>query len=63
MEYWPTPHFGLNLLLRSYPYLNMQCVAALENGAQNGWFMRTELGIVYVRSIGNLPKSCKTKPS
>ena len=33
-EYWPTPHFGLNLLLRSCAYSNMQCVAALDNGAQ-----------------------------
>ena len=35
MEYRPTPHFGLNLLLRSNVYSNMRpCVAALENAAQ-----------------------------
>ena len=34
-EYWPTPHFGLNFLLRSSVYSNMhQCVAALEIAAQ-----------------------------
>ena len=34
-EYQPTPHFGLNLLLRSNVYSNMRpCVAALENAAQ-----------------------------
>ena len=31
--------------------------------SSNSWFMRTELRIVYVRSISNLPNSCKTKPS
>ena len=54
-----TPHFGLNFLLRSNVYLNMRpCVAALEKHtcSSNGWFMRTELQIVYVRSISNLPK-------
>ena len=31
----PTPHFGLNFLLRSSVYLNMRpCVAALESAAQ-----------------------------
>ena len=31
----PTPHFGLNFLLRSSVYSNMcPCVAALENAAQ-----------------------------
>ena len=31
----PTPHFGLNFLLRSSVYSNMRpCVAALENPAQ-----------------------------
>ena len=31
----PTPHFGLDFLLRSSVYLNMRpCVAALENAAQ-----------------------------
>ena len=35
MEYLPTPHFGLNLLLRSNVHSNMRpCVAALENAAQ-----------------------------
>ena len=34
-ECWPTPHFGLNFLLRSSVYLNMcPCVAVLENAAQ-----------------------------
>ena len=34
-EYQPTPHFGLNLLLRSNVYSNMRPrVAALENAAQ-----------------------------
>ena len=34
-EYRPTPHFGLNFLLRSNVYSNMRpCVAALENTAQ-----------------------------
>ena len=34
-EYRPTPHFGLNLLLRSNVYSNMRPrVAALENAAQ-----------------------------
>ena len=32
MEYWPTPHFGLNFLLRSKVYSNMHpYVAALEH--------------------------------
>ena len=40
-----------------YVYLNMRpCVAARSNG----WFMRTELWIVYVRLISNLPNSRKT---
>ena len=35
MECRPTPHFGLNFLLRSNVYSNMRpCVAALENTAQ-----------------------------
>ena len=34
-EYRPTPHFWLNLLLRSNVYLNVRpCVAVLENAAQ-----------------------------
>ena len=34
-EYQPTPHFGLNFLLRSNVYSNMRpCVSALENAAQ-----------------------------
>ena len=34
-EYWPTPHFGPNILLRSNVYSNMRpCVAAMENVAQ-----------------------------
>ena len=34
-EYRPTPHFGLNFLLRSSVYSNMRpCVPALENAAQ-----------------------------
>ena len=58
-EYQPIPHFGLNFLLRPNVYSNMHpCVAALENT-----FMRTELRIVSVRLISNLPNSCKTKPS
>ena len=35
MECRPTPHFGLNFLLRSSVYTSMRpCVAALENAAQ-----------------------------
>ena len=53
----PTPHFGLNFLMRP-------CVAALESAAQmhawNGW---TVLRIIYVRSISNMLNSRKTKPS
>ena len=48
----PPPTF----LLRSTVYSNMRpCVAALEKGGSNGWFMRTELQIIKVRSISNLP--------
>ena len=50
IECRPTPH--LNLLLRSNIYSNMRpCVAALEKRSSNGWFMRTELRIVYIRLI------------
>ena len=60
-EYQPTPHFGLNFLLRANVQLNMRpCVAALEKRSSNGWLMRTELQIVDVRSISNLPNNCKT---
>ena len=32
MEYWPTPHFGFNFLLRSKVYSNMRpYVAVLEH--------------------------------
>ena len=63
-ECWPTPHFGLNFLPRSSVYSNMRpCVAALRKRSSNGWFMRTELRIVYVRSILNLLNGCKTNPS
>ena len=36
-EYWPTPHFGLNFLLRSNVYSNTMhpCVAALEKHSSN----------------------------
>ena len=35
MECRPTPHFGLNFMLRSSVYSNMRpCVPALENAAQ-----------------------------
>ena len=62
-EYRPTPQFGLNFLLRSNVHLNMRpCVAALEKRSSNGWFMGTELQIIEVRSIDNLPNSCRTKP-
>ena len=47
IEYRPTdPPFGLNM----HP-----SVAALEKHSSNGWLMRTELRIVYVRSTSNLP--------
>ena len=57
----PTPHFGLNFLLRSNIHLNMHpCVATLEKCGLNGWFMSTELRIVYVRLISNLSNSRKS---
>ena len=60
-EYQPTPHFELNFSPRSNVYLNMRpCVAALKKRSSNGWFMRTELQIIKVRSISNLPHSCRT---
>ena len=56
----PTPHFGLNFLLRSSVYSNMRpCVAALEKAAQ----MASLWGLNFVRSIRNVLNSCKTKPS
>ena len=43
-ERGPTPHFGLNFLLRSNVYSNMcPCVAALEKHSSKGWFMRMKL--------------------
>ena len=56
----PTPHFGLNFLLRSSVYSNMcPCVAALENAAQ----MAGLRGLNFVRSISNVLNSRKNKPS
>ena len=55
----PTPHFGLNFLLRSSIYSNMRpCVAALENVAQ----MAGLWGLNFVWSISNVLNSCRTKP-
>ena len=57
MECWPTPHFGLNFLLRSSVYLNMcPWVAALESTAQ-----MHEMARLYVRSISNVLNSHKTR--
>ena len=62
-KYRPTPHSGLKFLLRSNVYLNMHpCVDALEKCSSNGWFMRTNLQIIDVRLISNLPNSRRTKP-
>ena len=36
-------------------------MAILDNPRSNGWFMRTELRILYVRSISSVPISCKTR--
>ena len=54
----PPSHFGVNFLLRFNVYSRL-----CAHRSSNGWFMRTELWIVYVRSISNLPNSHKTKPS
>ena len=41
MEFWPTPHYRLNILQRSNVYSNMHpCVAALENAAHGGLVSR-----------------------
>ena len=53
---WKRAHYGI-LVHPPHVYSNMRpCVSG-------PWFMRTELQIVYIRSISNLPNSCKTKPN
>jgi hypothetical protein len=63
-KYLSTPHFGLNFLLRSNIYSNMHpCVAALEKKRSfNRWCMTTELQVIEVKSVSNLPNSRKFKP-
>ena len=62
-EYQPIPHVRLNFLLWFNVCSNMRpYVTAPKTRTSNGWLMRTEVQIFKVRSINNLPNSCRTKP-